>query len=165
MDEEHTPANESTSAWPNDVSSPAAITGALYDVISGPAEQSRDWARFRSLFEPGARLIAYTKQPDGTPQEGAWSVEEFIEAATRFYAEQGFWENELWSRTDRFRNVAHVLSTYESRAGSRDAAPVARGINSIQIVRHDRRWWITSIAFEIEQRNEPIPEEYLPPGA
>lgn len=47
--------------------------------------------------------------PDGTPQEGAWSVEEFIEPATRSYAEQGFWENELWSRTDRFRNVAHLL--------------------------------------------------------
>ncbi len=57
--DKHAPANSLTSAWPKDVSSTAAITGALYDVISGPAEQGRDWARFRSLFEPGTRLIAY----------------------------------------------------------------------------------------------------------
>ena len=44
-------------ADPKDVASQDAIIAALYDVISGPACQSRDWDRFRSLFAPGARLI------------------------------------------------------------------------------------------------------------
>ena len=34
----------------------AAIRG-VYEVISGPAGQKRDWERMRTLFAPGARLI------------------------------------------------------------------------------------------------------------
>lgn len=44
-------------ADPTDVASADAIVAALYDVISGPAGQKRNWDRFRSLFAPGARLI------------------------------------------------------------------------------------------------------------
>ncbi len=39
-------------AKPSDVESVDAILKALYDVISGPAGQKRDWDRFRSLFLP-----------------------------------------------------------------------------------------------------------------
>jgi len=53
-------------ANPADVASVDAIITALYDVISGPAGQSRDWNRFRSLFIPGARLIP-TGHPPNTP--------------------------------------------------------------------------------------------------
>ncbi len=44
-------------ADPADVESVDAIIAAVYDVISGPAGQERDWDRMRSLFIPGARLI------------------------------------------------------------------------------------------------------------
>src|SRR5687767_2657424 len=44
-------------ARPADVASVDAIVKALYDVISGPAGQARDWDRMRSLFHPDARLI------------------------------------------------------------------------------------------------------------
>src|SRR6478609_3906954 len=40
-----------------DVKSMDAIIAALYEVISGPAGQQRDWDRMRNLFVPGARLI------------------------------------------------------------------------------------------------------------
>src|SRR6266576_386606 len=40
-----------------DVISIEAIIAAAYDVISGPAGKKRDWARERSLFISGARLI------------------------------------------------------------------------------------------------------------
>jgi len=43
-------------ANPADVASIDAILAALYDVISGPAGQTRNWDRMRSLFVPGARL-------------------------------------------------------------------------------------------------------------
>lgn len=153
-----------TALEPDDAASPEALVEALYDVISGPADRPRDWRRFGALFQPGARIMAYTTLPDGTPQEGAWTVEEYVEAAAEFYAEDGFWERELWSRVDRFGSVAHVLSTYESRVGSPDAEPVGRGINSLQAVRHDGRWWIASIAFELEAPDRPIPGRYLGEG-
>src|SRR5262249_21342856 len=41
-------------AAPKDVASQDAIVAALYESISGPACQHRDWERFKSLFAPGA---------------------------------------------------------------------------------------------------------------
>ena len=37
---------------PEDVASEDAILKAVYDVISGPAGEKRDWDRMRSLFVP-----------------------------------------------------------------------------------------------------------------
>src|SRR5271155_4746170 len=63
------PAQQTTpappAAKPADVASPDAILAAVYEVISGPAGQLRDWDRFRSLYLPGARLI-----PTGANKEG-----------------------------------------------------------------------------------------------
>src|SRR5580698_564307 len=53
-------------ANPADVSSVDAIMAATYDVISVPAGKARDWDRFRSLFVPGARLMAVHEDKDGT---------------------------------------------------------------------------------------------------
>ncbi len=147
-----------------DHESPEALVEALYDVISGPADEPRDWDRFRGLFQPGTRLMAFTTLPDGTSQEGVWTVDEYVEAAAEFYAEDGFWEEELWSRIDRFGSIAHVLSSYASWIGSPDGDPVGRGVNSIQAVRHDERWWIASVAFELEGPDRPIPSCYLGKG-
>src|SRR5688572_26940736 len=49
------PATQAPAADPKDVATMDAIVAALYDVISGPAGQKRNWDRFRSLFVPGAR--------------------------------------------------------------------------------------------------------------
>ncbi len=49
-------------ARPEEVATPEAIVAALYDVISGPKGQARDWNRFRSLFEPGSRMIPAGKR-------------------------------------------------------------------------------------------------------
>src|SRR5580704_6823553 len=41
---------------PADVDTIEHLMASLYDVISGPAGQQRDWNRFRSLFLPDARM-------------------------------------------------------------------------------------------------------------
>src|SRR4051812_4804184 len=51
----------------SDVASMDNIIAALYDVISGPSGQKRDWERMRSLFVPGARLMPTSPvRPAGT---------------------------------------------------------------------------------------------------
>ena len=148
---------------PGDVMSPESVVAALYDVISGPADEERDWDRFRGLFVPGARLVL-GRRPDGG--EGAAdeiavaTVEEFIPAASAQYAEDGFWEKEIAGTVDRFAHVAHAWSTYETRIGSADSEPVARGINSIQMVREAGRWKIAAIAWDVELPGQRIPREY-----
>ena len=68
-------------ARPADVATEDAILAALYDVISGPAGQKRDWDRMRSLFQPGARLIPTFRAQDGSWQLRNWTVEEYITTA------------------------------------------------------------------------------------
>lgn len=150
-------------ANPADVSSPEAMVAALYDVISGPAGQKRDWTRFRSLFVTGARLIPTGTRADGTRTIRVLSPDEFIAQAGQL-EEQGFFERGISHRTDRFGNVAQVFSTYESLRSLSDAKPFSRGINSIQLMHDGKRWWTVTIFWDSERPDNPIPAQYLPGG-
>lgn len=151
-----------TPAMPADVASPEAIVTALYDVISGPGSQERDWNRFRSLFLPGARLVFAQTTQAGEERLHPMTVEDFIRIVTPVYAtDGGFWERDVGSRIDRFGNVAHVFTAYETRRAAPDGPVVARGINSVQLVRHDDRWWVVNIAWDSERPGNPIPPQYL----
>ncbi len=142
--------------------SPRALVGRLYQLISGPAQHDRNWDAVRELFLPDARLYSELHLPDGEPQSGTWTVEQFCEAASAEYQVDGFWEREIANTIEEFGNVAHVWSTYETRVGSAESPPIVRGINSIQLLRREGRWWITSIAFHVERGSEGIPHRYLP---
>lgn len=148
-----------------DVASPEAVVQAVYASISGPAEkdEARDWDRLRSLFLPDARLVLVRWQsPDGEEEVlRGWDVERFIEAAKGFYRESAFYEREIGRRVDRFGNIAQVFSAYESRVGSEESEPVARGINSVQLVRAKGRWWIAHLVWDVERPANPIPEAYV----
>ncbi|HEY0004966.1 MAG TPA: hypothetical protein VGB17_09170 [Pyrinomonadaceae bacterium] len=148
-------------ANPADVASMDSIVAAVYDVISGPAGQKRDWNRMRSLFVPGARLI-----PTGPRKEGGFgsrvlSVEEYIERVTPLFDKDGFYERESARRVEQFGQIAHVFSTYESRHAATDPQPFTRGINSIQLMNDGKRWWIVTIFWQGEDKEHPLPKKYL----
>ncbi len=149
-------------ANPADVASIDAIITAAYDSISGPAGQKRDWARERSLFYPGARLIP-TAKPDESNNLAPemLDVDGFIARVEPYFAEHGFYEKEIARRTEQFGQLAHVWSTYESRHNSDDPKPFMRGINSIQLFYDGSRWWIVTIYWQQESPEHPIPERYL----
>jgi hypothetical protein len=153
-----------TAARPQDVESIDAIIAALYDVISGPAGQKRDWARFHSLFVPGARLIPTGRTQQGEVRHRMWSPEEYVTNAGANLEERGFFEAEIGRTTDQFGNVAHVFSAYDSKRTLADAEPFARGINSIQLLHDGTRWWVVSIFWDSERADNPIPARYLGGG-
>ncbi len=147
-------------ARPGDVGTIDAIIGALYDVISGPATQKRDWGRMRSLFLPGAKLIPTGMHPDGKIGARYLSVDEYIGRAEPFMEKEGFFESELARRTEQFGNIAHVWSTYESRR-AKGEKPFARGINSIQLMNDGHRWWVVNIFWQGESPEQQLPQKYL----
>jgi hypothetical protein len=153
-----TPAPE---AKKEDVASMDAILAALYDVISGPAGQARDWNRFRSLFAPGARLIPTGRTPEGNARITVSDPEGYITRSSAALS-QGFFEKEISRQVDRFGAIAHVFSTYEARRKADDTQLLARGINSIQLFNDGTRWWIVSIYWQAERPDTQIPAEYLP---
>jgi len=157
-----TPRTLNMPANPADVASIDAIITAAYDSISGPAGQKRDWARERSLFYPGARLIP-TAKPDESNNLAPemLDVDGFIARVEPYFAEHGFYEKEIARRTEQFGQLAHVWSTYESRHNSDDPKPFMRGINSIQLFYDGSRWWIVTIYWQQESPEHPIPERYL----
>ena len=154
-------ATESPPANPADVASLDAVLRSLYDVISGPAGQRRNWDRMRSLFIPGARLMPTVRRPDGSRAMRVWSVDEYISTVGPRLEEGGFFEHEIARRVQRFGSIAHVFSTYESRRAAADPAPFARGINSIQLWFDNSRWWVVSIFWDSERPDNPIPGRYL----
>lgn len=158
-----TPRVDTPAARPADVASAESIIAALYDVISGAAGQDRDWDRFRSLFTSGARLIVAAPAQNGRVPSRNMTVEEYVSSADPFLKRDGFWERQIAHRVERYGNVAHVFSTYESRVNSADSPPFSRGINSIQLVTNGERWWVVTILWDFERPGNPIPREYLPP--
>jgi len=147
-------------AKPADVATADAIIDAVYASISGPAGQPRDWARFRSLLIPGARLIPSARRTPGTTTLVVWSAEEYIAAAGAGLERQGFFEREIHRTTEAFGAVLHAFSTYDSKR-TPDGQPFARGINSFQLYNDGARWWIVTIFWDAETPDKPIPAKYL----
>ena len=145
---------------PEDIASPDAIVAALYGIISGPAG-ARNWSRLRTLFLDGARLIAAGRRIHREGGFQAMSLDEWIEDVGGFLEENDFYETEIVRHSDRFGGMIQAFSTYEARHQP-EGAPIARGINAIQLVHADKRWWIAGIMWDNESRDNPIPGEFTP---
>ena len=142
-----------------DTDSVDTVIRAVYDVISGPAGP-RDWARFKTLFAEGARLIPVR----ATPQGGAPVVMTPDDYATRSgasFEKTAFYESEISHKVESFGNITHVSSTYESRRAPGEK-PFARGINSFQLVKAAGAWKVMTILWDSERPDNPIPAKYLP---
>lgn len=159
------PAAQQMAADSNDVKSVDAIVAALYDVISGPAGQTRNWDRFRSLFIPGARLIPTGGGRGGQPAIArVMTPDEYAQTNGPALERNGFFEREIGRTTETFGRITHIFSAYDSKRTAQDAQPFARGINSIQLFNDGRRWWIVSVYWDSERPDNPIPPKYLNRG-
>lgn len=149
-------------ADPADVASLDAIMKAVYDVISGDANQKRDWDRFRSLFHKDAKLIPSGKNPQtGVTGARFLTAEDYITRSGPFLEKEGFHERELAQHVDQYGNIAQVFSTYHAFRKKDDKYPFMRGINSFQLLNDGKRWWVMNIFWLAETPDNPIPKEYL----
>ncbi len=148
-------------ADPVDVESLDAIMAAVYDAISGPAGEARDWDRFRSLFIPGARLIPIGRPQGGVSRAIVLTPDEYVERFGGALPDMGFFETEIGRTTEAYGPLVHLFSTYESRRSLDDPEPFARGINSFQLLNDGSRWWVVTIYWQSERPDLPIPEKYV----
>ncbi len=145
-----------------DAESIGSVITALYGVVSGPAGKTRDWQRNKALFYPGARSVRTFIGPDGRPRALSMSPDEYAANVQPMLDEHSFYEVEIARREFHFGNIAHALSTYESRRSPDDPKPFGRGVNSLQFFHDGVRWWVLSIVWDNERPDNPIPEELLP---
>jgi hypothetical protein len=150
------PAAPVDSARPADVGTIDSIIPALYATISGPVGQPRDWPRMRSLFHPDARLMPTGCNPAGACRVRILTPDEYRQRSDTLLVNTGFREREIDRKVERFGNVAHVWSTYESFRRD-ETTPFMRGINSIQLLWDGKRWWVMSVFWDNERKGNPLP--------
>jgi hypothetical protein len=145
-----------------------SILAAVYEAISGPAGQQRDWTRFQSLFVPDAKLIPVRVLP-GSPDPAHpstdvtyMSVDDYVKRAGGGLTTNGFYERSIHNEIQQFGDIVQVFSTYESRHKADDPTPFARGINSFQLLKDGERYWVVNIYWQAERPDNPIPPKYLP---
>ncbi|MEL6329801.1 MAG: hypothetical protein AAFR38_09080 [Planctomycetota bacterium] len=136
---------------------------ALYDVISGPAGEARDWDRMRSLFHDDAIMSVVPPEGSRRALPLRLNVEDYIERSGPILERDGFFELEIASEVEIYGTLAHSFSTYAAKR-TEDGEVFMRGINSIQLGRDlsdtERPWKVISIAWCQETPRTPIPAEY-----
>ena len=119
---------------------------AFYEVISFDEGGSPDWARMASLFSRHARITRVT--PEAIDYMDLESFRNMAEELLEVGAFTSFFEREVARRSDRFGEIMHVASAYETRVspGARDY--LERGVNSLQLVRESGDWRILSLCWD-----------------
>lgn len=156
------PSSLRAQAAGDDLTTVDGIITALYASISGGVGVPRSEDRFLALFAPDARLVPTNARAPGGYI--ALTPEEYWERSMESLVAMGFTEAEISRTTESFGNVTHVFSTYASYREDQGDPEVAfaRGINSIQLVRHQGRYWVLTVFWDSERPDNPIPERYLP---
>ena len=143
-----------------------SIVAALYQSVSHGPDAEPDWNRMRGIMLPVGMFIPPKKASEDIFT--VLDVDAFQErvrkgaAAIKAKGEStAFNEREISRRTDCFGNVCQIFSTYEGRRAASDDTPFVRGINSIQLVKDGKRWWIASVVWDTERADNPIPPDYM----
>jgi hypothetical protein len=99
-------------------------------------------------------------------QTSAWKFlcEEYIKNNAPFFEKYSFTEKEIGRTTNQFGNIAEVFTSYEFVACT-PTPEKHRGINSIQLINENGRWWIMGISWEEETQEKRIPAKYLSMGS
>ena len=130
-----------------------AVRG-VYEVISGPPGQKRDFDRMRSLFAPGATLKAI-----GPKGLRGGSLEDYIGRNKDVLEREGFTERELGRRIEVWGGLATAWSAYDGRTAN--GSFHERGINSFQLVKIDGKWLVASILWQEETPDKPLPQDLV----
>ncbi|WKK76961.1 hypothetical protein QYS49_06895 [Marivirga salinae] len=146
--------------YQKDVQSIESIMTALTEVISGSADEERDWERFKYLFSENAKLIPTQKSESGDVAYNYWTPQEYVDMYKKNRGGTAFYEQELYRITESFGNIAHCFSTYAVRT-EENGAIERRGINSIQLLKAKDRWYIMNVFWSNESDEEKLPQKYL----
>lgn len=147
-------AGAHTSAKPTDLAGIDQAIRGVYDVISGPPGQKRDFDRMRSLFAPGATLKAI-----GPKGLHGGSLEDYITRNQAILEKEGFTERELGRRVEVWGGLATAWSSYDGRTATGSFRE--RGINSFQLVKIDGKWLVASILWQEETPDNPLPANLI----
>jgi len=119
----------------------------FYEVISFAEGDEPDWQGMERLFSPHARITRVT--PEGIDYLDLPGFRAMAEEMLEVGAFTSFYEREIGRRIDRFGQVTHVASVYETKISPVARDHLERGINSLQLVREEGEWKIVSLCWDV----------------
>jgi hypothetical protein len=136
-----------------------SLTNYFYDTISFKNSVVPDINTLHTIFQGSGLMI---DNSDEIPVLfTAESYVQRVESQIALGEVEQFTRHEIYAQTEIFGKVAQRLSVYEYNFADHEQARMPRGINFIQYVNIAEQWHITSMAWNDENENYQIPEEYL----
>lgn len=136
----------------------------LYDVISGPVGEARDFDRMRALFVENAAMGAVSAGPDGEGRGVVFGVEGYIERSGEWLVENGFTETATRTDIDIWGELAVARSSYEGVNG-RTGETFLIGVNFITLFKIEGEWKVASILWRQQTDDIPVAEAFNYSGA
>jgi hypothetical protein len=138
------------------------LISRLYHIISSDSDGNRNWDLFRKLFRSEARINALGKDQREQERFISLTVEDYIRGAEISFQKQSLNEQEIGRIVEEYGDMVHVFSSYETKDATNDKV-LQRGINSVQLIYREERYWIVSLLFNPETTECPISDRYLFP--
>ena len=140
----------------NDVITIDALIKASYEVVSGEKGAKRQWNRDNNLHHPKAIYSYFDREKQ---KQVTMTLQEFHKETDEMVFGTAFYESEINREVRIFGTIAHVWSTYETKL-EKEGEVARRGINSIQLIYENNRWYIISLTFCGETNNNIIPKTF-----
>jgi uncharacterized protein (DUF1697 family) len=144
---------------PTPFTSAEGVVRELYRLVTIEKGQETDWEAARALFLPEAVIVLrVSKEASQVFDVQGWidDFKAFNEKAR--VKERGFSEKILVLKPRVFRDIANVFVLYEAAITDSDRPPT-RGVDSIELIKKDGRWWIAAITNDLPNAENPIPAE------
>ncbi len=136
-----------------------AIINQFYDSISFRKDEKPELEKLKSLFIPDGKLI--NNNPDEPVVMTVDQFTEMLEAQISRGTLKTFYKHEISHKTEVFGKIAQRFSTYKAILDHSDAKPLATGVSSIQLVKVQGHWLITSMTWNDQSDSLKIPPQYL----
>lgn len=140
------------------------IMTELYASVTREPGKPFAWDKLRAIMLPEGIMLPQRQQTQG--QSRILNIDEFIawidegwRSIIGTQQDQGFFERQTNVVVEQFGDIAHAFTTYE-KGPYEPRRVIARGINSVQLVKRDGRWYILSITWDEENSGGPLPDKY-----
>lgn len=125
------------------------VIDRFYEIISGNANEERNWSEFRSLFFSWDSSLASMKY--NTEKEcitKRLDVESYIKGLIGFLKANDFYEYGFNYEIKVFGSIADVYSEYAAKRKKEDVNIIKRGINLVQLIHDGHAWKVHSMLWQ-----------------
>jgi len=136
-----------------------SVVRELYRLVTIEKGQETDWEQVRNLFLPQAVVVLRVSKDASQVFDVQGWIDDFVAWDLKAKVKDtGFSEKIVTLKPRVFRDIANVFVLYEASITGADRPPT-RGVDSIELVKKDGRWWIAAITNDLINADNPVPKE------